>query len=411
MRSHCRVFNPLGWWQEEDPEKAGRRLLVIGCGPSGIQILRQLWKDFEVTLVEPKDYYEFTPGILRGLCHPQHLETLLLPLEDALAGMRVNHIKGRVVRLSERSAQVDSPVHGLMAVDFDYAVVAVGSQYAGNSLWKVSGAAEADELSLIGRRKSLEAMRQNLEDLEKEQKTLVLLGAGLVGVELAAEVKHYFPTLRVVLADRSQTVLPVLPKDAQDYAQTWLKEHGVDLRLGCELPRDETALLKALEIDEAKVLLCAGLGFHAGMAATLECVDASGQITTNRFMQCIDSKGHPSADGRIFALGDCVNVRGTEMRFTKDIYPAEAMANVVVSNLRRLRNDPGSANLEELSSRLQEITLCSLGPTDCIFVRNGGVVTTGWIAVQMKHQVEVTKMGEMRQEMWGSFVWSLVPHW
>ncbi|CAK9112815.1 Type II NADH:quinone oxidoreductase (NDH-2) [Durusdinium trenchii] len=327
--------------KEEDPEKAGRRLLVIGCGPSGIQILRQLWKDFEVgvnqelktnegcdsdrspvklvTLVEPKDYYEFTPGILRGLCHPQHLETLLLPLEDALAGMRVNHIKGRVVRLSERSAQVDSPVHGLMAVDFDYAVVAVGSQYAGNSLWKVSGAAEADELSLIGRRKSLEAMRQNLEDLEKEQKTLVLLGAGLVGVELAAEVKHYFPTLRVVLADRSQTVLPVLPKDAQDYAQTWLKEHGVDLRLGCELPRDETALLKALEIDEAKVLLCAGLGFHAGMAATLECVDASGQITTNRFMQCIDSKGHPSADGRIFALGDCVNVRGTEMRFTKEM--------------------------------------------------------------------------------------------
>lgn len=55
------------------------------------------------------------------------------------------------------------------------------------------------------------------------------------------------------------------------------------------------------------------------MAATLECVDASGQITTNRFMQCIDSKGHPSADGRIFALGDCVNVRGTEMRFTKEM--------------------------------------------------------------------------------------------
>ena len=48
VRSHCRVFNPLGWWQEEDPEKAGRWLLVIGCGPSGIQILRQLWKDFEV---------------------------------------------------------------------------------------------------------------------------------------------------------------------------------------------------------------------------------------------------------------------------------------------------------------------------------------------------------------------------
>lgn len=55
-------------------------------------------------------------------------------------------------------------------------------------------------------------------------------------------------------------------------------------------------------------------------------------------------------------------------------------------------------DFQELSTQLQEMTLCSLGPNDCIYVMNGRVVTTGWLAAQLKHQVEVTKMGEMRQE-------------
>ena len=42
------------------------------------------------------------------------------------------------------------------------------------------------------------------------------------------------------------------------------------------------------------------------------------------------------AKGRIFALGDCVKVLDA-MRFTKDIYPAEAMVEVVVANLRALK--------------------------------------------------------------------------
>lgn len=63
---------------------------------------------------------------------------------------------------------------------------------------------------------------------------VILLGAGLVGVELAAELIHFFPTLKIALADRCETVLPTLPKDAQDYAQKWLIDHGIDLRLGQE---------------------------------------------------------------------------------------------------------------------------------------------------------------------------------
>ncbi|CAL1147783.1 unnamed protein product [Cladocopium goreaui] len=113
-------------------------------------------------------------------------------------------------------------------------------------------------------------------------------------------------------------------------------------------------------------------------------------------MQCVrEGDGVPLASGHIFALGDCAKVLGTEMRFTKDIYPAEAMVGVVVSNLRHLAR-ASQGDLQEIPSRLQEMTLCSLGPHDCIHVMNGRVVSSGWLAAQLKHQVEVTKMGEMR---------------
>merc|ERR1711879_508401 len=164
-----------------------------------------------------------------------------------------------------------------------------------------------------------------------------------------------------------------------------------------------------------------------GMMAPLSCLNEKGAIRVNRAMQVLtDSPSTEDAnllgperaavcgEGRIFALGDCVDVQGLDAPLTKDIYPAEAMCEVIVSNLRLaktvqcLRTCPGV--LYELRTSLQQMTLCSLGPDDCIFIANGYTVSTGFIARNMKHQVETTKMGQLRNEMWGSLVWSLVPH-
>lgn len=382
LRSQCRVFNPFSWFGDDSIGEMPR-LLVIGCGPAGIQIVRNLYKDFEVTLVEPKDYYEFTPGILRGLCDEKHMETLQVTLEDALRGMAVKHLRGQVIELDAHCASVAFEDGTRDTVDFDFAVIAVGSQYAGTPLWKGGNAT-----TLAARRAQLQQTRQQLSERAARAGRVVLLGAGLVGVELAAELVEHFPQLRITLVDRTAEVLPLLPPDAQDYARKWLDAKGLDLRLGEELPLEQQQLLKALNIDEALVLPCAGVRFPGGqLVAKLGAGDPTGQICTNRAMQCVrEGDGVPLASGHIFALGDCAKVLGTEMRFTK-------------------------GDLQEIPSRLQEMTLCSLGPHDCIHVMNGRVVSSGWLAAQLKHQVEVTKMGEMRQEMWGSLVWSLIPHW
>lgn len=415
---------------DELPPDVKQRLLVVGCGSAGIQIVRQLASDFDIILVEPKDYFEFTPGILRGLCDPEHLGSLHLLLADAFGNLPVTHMRGQVVGLHERHAEVWlNGTSESVEVPFDYAVVAAGSQYAGNSLWKITGApGEESQFSLSGRAAGLEQARKRLLDLRDRGGTVVMVGAGLVGVELAAELADYIKGLRLVLADLAPTVLPVMSQSAQKHAAAWLIEHGVELRLGMSLPRGSDAeIAAALGLEgEVLVLGCAGVSMRCNFMAPLNCLNNKGEVRVNRAGQVLSN--NPSdkdvaalgperaavcGQGRIFALGDCVCVEDAD-RFPKNVYPAEAMSKVISSNLelakrvRCLRTCPGI--LHEIRASLQDMTLCSLGPSDCIFEMNGYAMATGWVAMAMKHQIEVTKMGELRNEWWGSLVWSMVPH-
>lgn len=407
-----------------------RRLLVVGCSFAGVQVVRALAAEFAVTVVEPKDYFEYTPGILRGLADEGHLPRIQMKLAEALERMDVQHIRGVVTRLGEFEAGVEVADEGTppCTIAFDYAVVAAGSQYAGGGLWKVTGApGEAPTCTLEGRRRQLAETRQQLVELREQQGCVVLVGAGLVGVEMAAELVHFFPGLRVVLADLAETVLPALPKKAREYAGRWLRRGGVELRLGVQLPREGVA--EALGIEGPSLVLgCAGVKMSYGFLAPLDCCDGRGAVRVNRHLQVLANRpgeaevaalglerAQVCAAGRIFALGDCVAVEGADPPFGKDCYPAEAMAELVVANLRSaktvqcLRTCPGI--LRELKTSLNSFTLCSLGPNDAVFVANGYTVATGFVAATMKQQIEDTKMGQLRQRFWGSLVWSLVPHW
>ena len=51
--------------------------------------------------------------------------------------------------------------------------------------------------TLAARKAQLQQTRQQLADLAARAGRVVLLGAGLVGVELAAELVEYFPQLRM----------------------------------------------------------------------------------------------------------------------------------------------------------------------------------------------------------------------
>jgi len=65
-------------------------VIIVGASFAGLAAARTLLharhnKDkqpLRVTLIEPKDYFEYTPGILRAFVAPEHAEGLCVPLEE-----------------------------------------------------------------------------------------------------------------------------------------------------------------------------------------------------------------------------------------------------------------------------------------------------------------------------------------
>jgi NADH dehydrogenase FAD-containing subunit len=125
----------------------------------------------------------------------------------------------------------------------------------------------------------IDAFKKKLMDSKK----VVVLGGGLVGVELAAEIVHrlgsgwcsalsshiyskhtylaYPPTAgltkagkrQVVLISRSE-LLGALPRQAGEHALGWLRKHGVDILLGDEVcgiphPSHEIPLTKLMKMS------------------------------------------------------------------------------------------------------------------------------------------------------------------
>ena len=510
------------------PPRVRRRLLIVGCGPAGLFIAKKMApsKDFEVVVVEPKNFFEFTPGILRGMCHPEAMKDLVFDLEPVLCDdLGVGYVQGAVttlsgtkavvrrlggngggvdgensngiLRLSKAAAENQDAETNMVVppnatsdtaledcetveINFDFCVVAAGSAYTTSSLWKVPVSPEEKEAdsnnlySKDGRIAQLSSEHSKLESLNQHRSARVsIFGAGLVGIELASEIRHYFPDIeRISLFDPQPTVLPALPESAQKYATEWMERNNVELILGSDF-NDES--VKDAEDTSDVIYKCVGVRVNTPFMPK-DVLDARGQILVNNAMQvlldekaldkdAVDLMGADRAaifgSGRIFAIGgeylagslgkwkdcesvasikvrltfpliffwmlhaspcpspcissiDCVSVKGADPPYIKDTYPAEAMAEVVVANLYKSKTIQCMAScpgvLRELGS-LQVMTLCSLGPSDGLFCINDRMVSWGRPAIIVKGTIEVTKMSDSRNEFLGRSFWSMVPHW
>ncbi|MCK9906958.1 FAD-dependent oxidoreductase, partial [Frankia sp. Cpl3] len=58
---------------------------------------------------------------------------------------------------------------------------------------------------------------------------VTIVGGGLSGVEMAAELRESRPDLNIRLLDRGESILSPFPKKLQEYASQWFIEHDVQL--------------------------------------------------------------------------------------------------------------------------------------------------------------------------------------
>jgi NADH dehydrogenase FAD-containing subunit len=318
-------------------------VLVVGGGYGGIRVAKALDDIAEVTLLDPKEAFVHNIAAWRALVEPEWLDRIFFPYERLLT-------KGRFVRGSAASvAGRRVTLASGETLEADYVVLATGSSYP--------FPAKNEEPNIASARRRVEEAHEALLAAER----VLIVGAGPSGLELAGEIKSFYPEKRVTIADVSDDILTGPYDQAlRDELRRQLAALGVKLQLGqalSGLPDAEPATLATIRISTADgTELLADIWFRAfGVRPHSDFLD-DGSLAGAR-----DERGYVRVDDHlrivggtnVFALGD-VSDADRDMAGV-----ASRQAAVVAANLRTLITDDGTLSTYE---KIPALIAIPLGP-------------------------------------------------
>ena len=320
------------------------RVVIVGGGFGGLQAAVAL-RDapgVEITLVDRRNFHLFQPlsyQVATGALAPSDV---CYPLRAIFKDDR--HI--RVVMAEVKDFDLDArelllePVGDAPAPEtlpYDSLVVSGGSQYSyfGHEEWaELAFEVKSLESALMVRRRLLSAFEAaELEpdpDARRAWLTFVVVGAGPTGVEMAGQIAELAKdtlrgdfreidtgTARILLVEAGPRVLAGFAPSLSDKAAKLLEElgvtplvdrpvvgideHGVDI----DSPDGDKERIDARTVIWAAGVTASSLASQLGEKANAE-IDRVGRVTVEPDLTL---PGHPE----VFALGDMVNVRGTDL--------------------------------------------------------------------------------------------------
>lgn len=170
-----------------------QKIVVVGGSFAGLCAIRYLknYPDVDITLIEPKDYFEYTPGVLHLLSGSK--SDLISPLEE-ITQDSADIVHGRMCGMNEKSglksvivklADTDDAKGVISEIPYDAMIICTGVPYAAPIR-----SAPVLQASLQNRFLEIEEYRKKLSSANR----VIISGGGLVGVELAAEISVRYIT-------------------------------------------------------------------------------------------------------------------------------------------------------------------------------------------------------------------------
>ncbi|HZG84628.1 NAD(P)/FAD-dependent oxidoreductase [Paenibacillus sp.] len=185
---------------------------------------------------------------------------------------------------------------------------------------------------------SSRATYQQVNDV-KPYGQVTIVGGGLSGVEVAAELRESRPDLNIRILDRGPSVLSAFPGKAQDYVRSWFLEHDVEMRGHVALSRLERGVL----YDRDQIIETDVTVWTAGIQASPIVQALPGEKDGMGRLFLTDTY-HLPHDDAIYVVGDCA-----ALPFAPSGQAAEAQGKQVAEVIRaRMRGE---------SVRLRQIKL------------------------------------------------------
>ncbi|KAL3520917.1 hypothetical protein ACH5RR_019066 [Cinchona calisaya] len=317
----------------EDLAMEKKRVVVIGGGVAGSLAARTLQNYADVYLIDAKDYFEITWASLRSMVEPSFATRSLISHAEYLPNAHI--IMTAAVDLTDNEVMT---AEGRI-VAYDYLVIATGHMDDGPCT-------KTEKLSYY----------QAEHEKIKSSNSILIVGGGPTGVELAGEIAVDFPDKKVTLVHRGSRLLEFIGKKAGKKALDWLVSKNVEVILGQSVNLNDTSdgvyQTSAGETIKADChFLCVGKQISSTwITKTIlgESVDVHGKLM-------VDANLRVKGRKNVFGIGDI-----TDIAELKQGYLAQQHALIAAKNVKLLilgGNENKLATYKPASSALAIVSL------------------------------------------------------
>lgn len=309
---------------------AKSRVVIIGGNFAGLVAASRLSCAHDVTVVDARADFEWTPNIHEILSGVKNRESVVLPREECVSRYGHTFVQDVVTELDSDSNKIFT--EGGLELPYDACLIAAGSQ---RSTLGIEG---ADRYAL-GLRLVDDAVRiaSRLDKLASRQRraSVVIVGGGVSGVEALGEIlrrRTAGDEFNIHIVEIESRILEQQPRGLADDAASRFAPHPVNLHTHAAVA----------EVGARSVTLASGKKLTADL-----CIWSAG-ITLPDFLQdsglnAADDDWLPVNDtlqsyhaDNIFVAGDCA---GLPQPARKQAYYAMDMGEVAGDNIERLLGD------------------------------------------------------------------------
>ena len=325
------------------------RIVVLGGGFGGVATVRHLERalrsrpDVEITLVSRENFFLVTPLLFEACSGRLELRHCAQPIRSTLRRARFIEATVEGVDVERRIVRAAAAEGGTYDLSYDHLIVALG---ASTNERLIPGSENAFEFKTMA--DALVLRDHVIEQLERADAasdstkrfgclTIVVIGGGLVGVELLGEltafaddVLRFYPRIRrdemrFRLFEAGAVILPEIDPKLAALARRVLQQRGADIRVSMPVRSIEVGRVHVGDeiIDAGTIVLAAGIVPSALASAIPVVHDQRGRIAVDETMRS-------RSDSHVWALGDCAAIPGPDGR------PYPALAQHAIREARQL---------------------------------------------------------------------------
>ncbi|KAJ4720550.1 Apoptosis-inducing factor like [Melia azedarach] len=286
-----------------------KKVVVIGGGAGGSLLAYHIQFSADVVLIDQKEYFDIPWTNLRSVVEPSFAARSVINHSDYLSNVQI------VVSTAVSITNTEVLTAGGQMFLYDYLVVATG------------------HMESVPETKS-ERLSQYQAEFEKVKsaKSVLIIGGGPTGVELAGEIAVDFPDKKVILVHRGPRLLEFIGSKASKKALDWLTSKKVEVILEQSIDLKtlsdgtyETSGGEAIHADCH--FMCAGKPMGSSwLSETIlkDSLDVRGRLTVDENLRVQGFKN-------VFAIGDI-----TDIPEIKQGYLAQRHALLTAKNLKLL---------------------------------------------------------------------------